>query len=207
MYFLKRWFYRRFNSEEWSRFNWDLDKNLPIYETTFVVFDTETTGLDLKRDEPIAIGAFKIKNCRLDLGSRFYELMKPSKGLSTSIKVHGITPKELEGVRPKSEVCLDFINYAKGCILCGFFVHIDLVMLQRVIKEEFGAAFCPPIVDIFDLLEEKDRSGNLESIIKRFGLPTSLHHNALEDAYMSGMLFLKLIKEGGFRKVKDLPLR
>ncbi|MCS7199158.1 MAG: 3'-5' exonuclease [Caldimicrobium sp.] len=203
---IKRWLFKKLYPQEWSAFNWEIDKELDLKEVTFVVFDTETTGLDLSEDEPIALGALKIRDFKIELRSKFYELIKPSKALRSSIKVHGITPSDLEKARSKREVLHDFVSYAKGSILCGFFVYIDFTMLYKIFKEEYKVPFCPPIVDIHYLLEDSNRSSNLEALVKRFGLPCSIHHNALEDAYMSALLFLKLLREGGFRKVKDLPL-
>ena len=52
----------------------DFDQTRPLSEYNFVVFDTELTGLNRKKDEIISIGAVKIKDLQIDLGQTFHRL-------------------------------------------------------------------------------------------------------------------------------------
>lgn len=203
---LKRWFLKRLYKESWDNFNWEVDPNLSLREVCLVVFDTETTGLDLKKDEPIALGALKIVDLRIEFSSKFFTYIKPLKTLNSSIKVHGITPKDLDKAPDPKEVINSFLEYAQGSILCGFFIHIDIEMLRKIIKREYQSPFYPPLLDVLNLLAPEERDRGLDEVLKKFKLPSTVHHNALEDAYMTALLLLKLLKDGGYKKVKDLPL-
>ena len=204
---LKGFILKRLKQEAWERFNWEVDKKQDIQRACFVVFDTETTGLDLKKDEALSIGAVKIENLRIDLSKSFYALLKPTRELTQSVKVHGITPQELKEARDRREVCLDFIEYARGCILVGYFVHIDVTMIKKLVERECEGFFHPHTLDIVDMLEKKDRIPTLEELLKTYGLPVSSFHNAIEDAYMTALVFLRLLKEERYSKVGELPLR
>lgn len=204
---IRQWYYKRKYRENWYLLNWEIDPEKSLSEAPIVVFDTETTGLDLKRAEPIAIGAFKIEDYQLKFSERFYTLIRPSTDLRDSIKVHGISPTELENAPDKRTVCKQFLDFIRGAILCGYFVHIDITMIRKLYETEFGIPFRPPHFDLLDILDIEDRQKNLETLLKKFNLPVSTHHNALEDAYMTALILIKILKEGGFRKVKDLPIR
>src|SRR6187455_2332473 len=63
----------------------------------FVVLDTETTGLDPRRDRLITIGAVAVKNFEIVLSDSFEALLKLDYNRS-SVTVHGVTRQEaLEG--------------------------------------------------------------------------------------------------------------
>ncbi len=187
--------------------SWEVNKEKKIEDLCFVVFDTETTGLDLKKDEALSIGAVKIENLRIDLSKNFYALLKPTREYNESIKVHGITPEDLRNARERKEICMEFLEYARGCILAGYFLQIDISMLKKLIKEECGFSLKAYALDLLDLVEHKGKLPTLEELLKIFKLPISTQHNALEDAYMTALLLLRLLKDGNYKKLKDLPVR
>ncbi|QID34001.1 3'-5' exonuclease [Pampinifervens florentissimum] len=187
--------------------SWEVNKETKTEDLCFVVFDTETTGLDLKKDEALSIGAVKIENLRVDLSKNFYALLKPTREYNESIKVHGITPEDLRNARARKEICMEFLEYAKGCILAGYFLQIDMAMLKRLIKEECGFSLKAYALDLLDLVEHKGKVPSLEELLKIFKLPISTQHNALEDAYMTALLLLRLLKDGNYKKLEDLPVR
>ncbi len=198
---------RLFLEKGLKRIGWEIEKEAKIEDTCFVVFDTETTGLDLKRDEALSLGAVKIENLRIDLSKSFYALLKPTRAYNHSIKVHGITPDDLRTARERRDVCMEFLEYAKGCILAGYFVQIDVAMLKNLVKKECGASLKAYAFDLVDMIEQKDKVPSLEELLKNFRLPISTQHNALEDAYMTALVLLRLLKEGNYKKLKDLPIK
>lgn len=202
---IKRLIGKLFLGEELREVGWEIDREAPVEEACFVVFDTETTGLDLKKDEAISIGAVKIENLRIDLGKVFYALMKPTKEYADSIKVHGITPQDLEKAEERKKVCEDFLEYARGCILAGYFLDIDRAMLKKLIRQECSAKLRAYSLDLLDMVREEGKVPTLEELLSKSGLSAPVIHNALEDAYMTAIVFLKFLKN--YRKVKELPLK
>ncbi len=202
---LERLIFRMLKRSEWERFNWEIDRKKDIKEACFVVFDTETTGLNFKKDQVISIGAVKIESLRIDLSKSFYILLKTSGKFKESIKVHGIMPQDLEEATDRREACINFIEYSRGCILVGFYVYIDITMIRKLVKENCKGPFYPYAIDLLDLVE--DNTASLEDLLKKYQLPISSFHNALEDAYMTALLFLRILKKENYKKIKDLPLR
>ncbi|MCS7307268.1 MAG: 3'-5' exonuclease [Aquificaceae bacterium] len=203
---LKGWLLSKLKPEK-SGIAWEVERETSVQDACFVVFDTETTGIDLKKDEPISIGAVKIEKLRIDLSKSFYALIKPTKSYGESIKVHGITPQDLEKAKDRREVCMEFLDYAKGCILSGYFVHLDVAMLKKLTKESCNEQPNFRTLDLLDMLERKDNIPTMEELLKSNKMPVSNLHNALEDAYMTALLLLKFLKEGRYSKVKDIPLK
>ncbi|MCS6876030.1 MAG: 3'-5' exonuclease [Aquificaceae bacterium] len=203
---LKGWLLSKLKPEK-SGIAWEVERETSVQDACFVVFDTETTGIDLKKDEPISIGAVKIEKLRIDLSKSFYALIKPTKSYRESIKVHGITPQDLEKAKDRREVCMEFLDYAKGCILSGYFVHLDVAMLKKLTKESCNEQPNFRTLDLLDMLERKNNIPTMEELLKSNKMPVSNLHNALEDAYMTALLLLKFLKEGRYSKVKDIPLK
>ncbi len=201
---LKRFLYSKLY-KNFYELNWDIDPSMPVDKACFVVFDTETTGLNLKRDEPIALGALRIKALRIDLSEAYYTLIRTTRKLGQSVKVHGIGPAKLRDAKEPSEVCREFISYSKNCLLVGYFLHIDVAMIKKLVKRECGGAFVPYGVDIVDMLEGRENLPTLEELLTKLRLPKSDFHNPLEDAYMTALVFLKLLKDKNYKKIKDLP--
>ena len=63
-----------------------------LADATYSVLDTETTGLDFKKDKIISIAAIKIKNLQIQEQDVLNELVNPGIEISAaSTKIHNIT--------------------------------------------------------------------------------------------------------------------
>ena len=65
----------------------------PIHSVRFVVLDSETTGLDPRKDRLITIGAVSVINGEVILEDSFEALLKVDYNTS-AITVHGVTREE-----------------------------------------------------------------------------------------------------------------
>lgn len=190
---------------------WDIDLNQKVKDAIFVVLDTETTGLDLKKDEVISIGAYKIKNLELNFTDFFHVYFKVDlEKAEESIKVHGITFEEIKkrGVEVKEGI-KKFLEFIKGSILVGYFLEFDLEMIKKLILKERKSKLLVYALDVIDLYPQRDVQTlpKLEELLDRYNLPKTLFHNALEDAYMTALLFLRLVYSFKDKKLKALPLK
>ena len=68
----------------------------PAAQVRFVVLDTETTGLDPRRDKIITIGALAVRDGEILLDDAFEVLLKIAYN-NSSVTVHGITRDEAVG--------------------------------------------------------------------------------------------------------------
>ncbi|SHK17863.1 3'-5' exonuclease [Thermocrinis minervae] len=203
-----RFIYKKLKPDIFYQFNWDVDLNTPVEDACFVVFDTETTGLDIKKDVPISIGAFKIEKLRIEMWKSFSRVIKTDRIFEESIKVHGITPMDLSNAEEPVKVCREFLEYSKGCVLAGFFLTLDVSMVRKLVVKECKGVFLPYGIDLLDLLEERFVGKDLMQVLKAHGIsPLGRLHNALEDAYLTALLFLIYLKRYARKKLKDLPIK
>ena len=184
------------------------DRNLPVRDCEFVVFDTELTGLNQRKDEIIAIGAVRIKNVRICCEDTFYALIKPRGKLhSPSTLIHRITPGELLEAEPIDDVLPRFIDFCGGAFLVGHHVSMDLSFVNRACENYLGGVIRSSSLDTMRLAmaykasmngpyfdhREKQNSYSLSSLSEEFHLPKFEEHNALQDALQTAYLFIYLI--------------
>ena len=185
-----------------------VDKELPVRDCEFVVFDTELTGLNQRKDEIIAIGAVRIKNFQICCGGTFYALIKPRGKLHTpSTLIHRITPRELLGAESIVDVLPRFIDFCGGAFLVGHHVSMDLSFVNRACENYLGGTIQSSSLDTMKLAmaykeslngpyldhHEKQDSYRLSSLSEEFHLPKFKQHNALQDAMQTAYLFIYLI--------------
>ncbi|MBT3259867.1 MAG: 3'-5' exonuclease [Deltaproteobacteria bacterium] len=184
------------------------DRGLLVRDCEFVVFDTELTGLNQRKDEIIAIGGVRIKNLRICCEDTFYALIKPRGKLHTpSTLIHRITPGELLGAEPTDDVLPRFIDFCGGAFLVGHHVSMDLRFVNRACENYLGGVIRSSSLDTMRLAmaykasmngpyfdhREKQDSYSLSSLSEEFHLPKFEEHNALQDALQTAYLFIYLI--------------
>ncbi len=185
-----------------------VDRHVPIRNCEFVVFDTELTGLNPRKDEIIAIGAVRIRNLRICCGDTFYALIKPRGKLYTaSTLIHRITPRELSGAESIVDVLPRFVDYCGGAFLIGHHVLLDLGFVNRACQNYLSGMMKSSSLDTMRLAmaykeslngphvdhREKPNAYRLSSLSEEFHLPRFGEHNAFQDAMQTAYLFIYLI--------------
>jgi DNA polymerase-3 subunit epsilon len=171
--------------------------NRMLTELAYTVFDTETTGLDPRGgDEIISVGAVRIINGKMLEDECFEQLVNPQRLIPwSSVQIHGIQSKVLEGQPDITQVLPMFHKYAEGTILVGHNVAFDMRLLQE--KEALtGIRFGNPVLDtmlISAVIHPAQQSHDLEVIAERLGITIIGRHTALGDAMGAAEIFLKLI--------------
>ncbi|MCK4911041.1 MAG: 3'-5' exonuclease [Thermodesulfovibrionales bacterium] len=199
-----------------------VDMNAPVLEADYVAFDTELTGLDLKRDSIISIGAIKMKGAGIYPMETFYSLVKPERPLkSEGVLVHEITKTDLEDACGLAGVLDEFLEFVGDAVLVGHFVSIDMNFVNNALKKLYGVKLQSPATDthsIHDWLYENDADfarhykgmtsrKDLFSMARRYGLGMEKAHNAFHDAYLTAQLFqrfLYFLPPCGVHSVGDL---
>lgn len=181
----------------------------PFRAMTFTAIDCEMTGLDPLRDEILSIGALRIRNNRVLLNERFYQVFKPREAISPNevILIHGLAPDEVSRASPLAGGLDALRTFLGDSVLVGFHTEFDLQFLNAALTRHAGTALQNPVLDVRLLYRWWQRSlwklakgsgagdGKLEEIAAELGLPRYPAHNAYYDALTTGLLFLKLLQK------------
>ena len=160
---------------------------LNAYECgSVVVYDLETTGLDLDTDEAIQISAVKTgKNGTTETFDRFIVPEIPIK--QSALSVHGYDEEYIasHGGKPAKEVLKDFCEFAKGCVIVGHnSSSFDDIVLERELKANFLPNNFPHRYDtlkIASLLKPQSNDYKLSTLCEIFGIVNERAHDAFSD--------------------------
>lgn len=170
----------------------------PLRSLTFVVFDTETTGLQPSQgDQIVQIGAVRVVNGRILSGESFNRIVNPGRPIPPeSIRFHGITDDMAKDKPPVGVVLPQFKAYASDAVLVAHNAAFDLKFL-RMREREYGVCFDNPVLDtmmLSNFLDGPDAGHSLDSICDRFGIEITDRHTALGDAIVTAAVLLRQIE-------------
>lgn len=167
-------------------------------DLTFVVFDTETTGLNPASDSIVQIAAVRLVNNRRVEGEVFDTLVDPGRPIPlSSTEVHGISDSMVIGAPNVTEALRQFHRFARGSVLIAHNAPFDMEFLRRE-EAAIGAAFDHPVLDtvllsavVFGQLDQH----SLDALTARLGItiPEEARHTAIGDTVATADAFLKLV--------------
>lgn len=192
---LERWNLSRLNDE---RYAYLFDR----YEgDEVVIYDTETTGLDPKTDEVLSIGAVKVKGNKVLTSQMFEVFLRPSGSISKeSIEIHGIRPCDLDQALAPEEGIRRFIEFVGNRPLVGYYLEFDVAMINKYLKAWLGITLPNQKTEVsglyYDLKIGLIPQGHVdlrfETMMRELGIPNMGQHNAVNDAIMTAMIYLKI---------------
>ena len=180
-----------------NRGDWKELEQTPLRKLTYVVFDTETTGLQpSKGDEIIQLGAIRIVNGQLLYHEVIDQLVDPKRFVpETSVAIHGIQPALLQGQPTIDKVLPHFHTFVENSVLVAHNAAFDMRFLQLQ-EEKTGIVFDNPVLDtllLSSIIHPNQDSHSLDELAARLNVTIVGRHTALGDAIVTGEILLKLI--------------
>jgi len=165
----------------------------PLEATRWVVLDVESSGLDVRRDRLISIGAVAVRGATLPMGDSFEVVLRQERVSGTAnILVHGIGGTAQRAGVSAVDALLRFLDYAGKSPVAAFHAAFDTIMIGRALREHLGVKWTPRVIDLADLMpalfpQVKD-CRQLDDWLAHFGIGHYARHQALSDAYSTAQL-------------------
>ncbi|WP_439151139.1 3'-5' exonuclease [Winogradskyella sp.] len=183
-----------------------------LNKVRFVVFDTETTGLDTKTDCILSIGCVAINDLKVKVSDYLEYYLKQEQFNSDTVKIHGLL-KEGKLTKLEEKVAIiKFLDYVKNAVLVAHHAAFDIAMINASLKRMGLPRLKNKVLDTGHLFQKTklDTSKlhySLDELSERFKIPLHDRHTASGDAYITALLFLKIVSklnQSQGLKLKDL---
>ncbi len=177
----------------------------PPPDDEWVSVDCETTGLNPRTDRIISIGAVRIKGHRVMTSERLSLLVKPDKAISAeAVKIHGLRERDVANGLEPDEAMRQLLHFIGSRPLVGYYLEFDVALINRAIFPMLGVFLPQPKVEISALyygwkqrnLRVYEHGASIDlrlaTLMSDLQLPTRHAHDAVNDAIMAALAFVKL---------------
>ena len=176
---------------------------------SFVVFDTETTGLNTQMDKLIEISAVRVENGKIT--EAFDTFVDPAMPIPAKVvELTGINDGMVAGAPDPDTALKQFLEFAGDRVLVAHNAHgFDIPILQAAARRA-GVEFRNPYIDSLPMAQALYPGlghYKLDTVNKYLELPKFNHHRAGDDAAALAAIFCKMLEDlaaKDIRRVEDV---
>lgn len=196
-----KWFKKTEYPEYWNTYfaHFKIKEETNVDRIRFVVFDTETTGLNIKQDRILSIGSIVIFENTIKVSDSFECYLNQRIYNSESAKIHGILQDGHHEKIEEKEGIIQFLDYIKNSVLVAHHAAFDLAMINGALKRLGLPKLKNKVLDTGHLYNKTSLNNSnkthfsLDDLSKKFNITQHDRHTASGDAYITALLFLKII--------------
>lgn len=185
-----------------------------IENAKFIVFDCESSGLDVRNDRILSIGAVTIKNKNIKVNQVFEYYVKQDVFKRESAVIHGLLKNHKDDQKEEEEVVKEFLKYIEGSIIVGHHVGFDMGLVNYALKRIGLPKLVNPTLDTGNLFKKTkheiyadvyNKHFTLDELCDELKITKKDRHTASGDAYLTAIVFLKII--GRLKKTQQVSLK
>jgi DNA polymerase-3 subunit epsilon len=176
----------------------------PIEHVRFVALDSETTGLNPRKDRIVTIGAIAVVNHEILIEDSFEALLKVEYN-SSAVTVHGVTREESLVGLDEPAALTQFLEYLGDGVIVGHHVGHDVETFNAGCERHFGFRLQNLSLDTMALTLHLERDGafagrdpiqefSLDALCTLFDIIPHDRHTAPGDAFMTALVFQRLLR-------------
>ena len=176
-----------------------------------VSLDCETTGLDPRTAQILSVGAVRIRDDAILTSERLELLVRPTVPVpEETILVHHLRPCDVAGAPPIAEAMRRVLDFVGPRPLVGYYLEFDVALLERHVRPLLGTGLPNRRIEVSSLYydwraRQLPAGANIDlrfdTIRRTLDLPPRPAHDALDDALLAAMVYLRL--KGGWRPTEE----
>ncbi len=180
-----------------------------LTDLDYVVFDTETTGLQLSQgDKIISISGVRIRRGRIQEADLFHTFVNPGRPIPPeTVQIHRIEDHMVVDAPSMNQVYPRFVDYVGDAVLVAHNAAFDKKCLDMAAAEAGLPQLDNPYLDTLLLsygLHAGTEGHSLDAIAERMGITIDGRHTSLGDARATAQAFLGLLALLPARGVRTL---
>jgi DNA polymerase-3 subunit epsilon len=166
--------------------------NLPA-----VVFDCETTGLDVEREVILSIGAVRLHGSRIYRSSVIDQIVDPRRPIpKASTAIHGITDDMVKQAENFGQVWPQLRAMLENAVLVGHNIAFDAAFLEKAARALGDNWPVPVFLDtvlLYAALYPQAERLALDEVAAQLGVSIEGRHTALGDALATAEVFTTML--------------
>ena len=172
--------------------------NCALRDLCFVVFDSETTGLDPVADNVVQLGAVRVVNGKILNGEVFDTFVNPGRPIPpVSTAVHHVSDDMVANAPAFDHVCRAFHKFSENAVIIAHNAPFDMAFLRRQSKGT-DISFDHPVLDTVHLsavVFGGSAEHTLDALCDRLDvtIPEEVRHTALGDALATAEALVAMI--------------
>lgn len=169
----------------------------PLIALEVAVLDTETTGLDVRQDRIVQIGAVRMRGAELLPDAPFDRVVNPGRPIPpVASRVHGLTDADVAAHPPFPALLPELLDWLGEAVVVGHSIHFDLAVLRHEARRHNLTWREPRVLDVGFLAAGLDRGlvdTSLDGLALGLGVAVEGRHTAWGDAQATARIYAALL--------------
>ncbi|WP_170109670.1 exonuclease domain-containing protein [Melghirimyces profundicolus] len=174
-----------------------------------MIFDLKTTGFRPHQgDEILSIGAVRVQGGIAGKEGRFHTLVQPVRPVPEEITLlTGITQEEASRAPEPADALERWLNYIGQSTLVAYGAGHDAAFIREALRKTWKSRLTHRIPDGWQIarcLHPDWPDHSLDSALQQYGIPIQNRHTADGDAWMTALLWERMLNVCRERSIHSL---
>ena len=158
----------------------------------------------------MSIGCVGIQNFKIKVTDQLESYVIQEHFNADTVKIHGLLKEGKLSKLKEEQAIIEFLGYIENAVLVAHHAAFDVAMINNALKRMNLPKLKNKVLDTGHLfqktkLDTSKEHFSLDELSNRFNIPLHDRHTASGDAYITAILFLKLLAI--LNKKEDLTLK
>ncbi|TFG88413.1 MAG: CBS domain-containing protein, partial [Hyphomicrobiales bacterium] len=184
---------------------------MPLVALDLVALDTETTGLDVRNDRIVQIGAVRMRGGEPDAGDALDLMVNPGIAIPpASTRIHHLGDADVASAPLTPEGLARLVGFIGGAVVVGHNIHFDMAILRHEAARHGVEWRAPRALDVALLaaaLAPGQIDNSIEALALTYWVEITVRHTAPGDALVTVRIFAAMLgrlRQRGARSLAEV---